>query len=65
MQNKQKVLEKPGFTTDGMLPKCRRREKGKIKLYKGGTGSAPDTGNEQYSEYYAAQVHKQAKKLLA
>ncbi len=48
-----------------MLPKCRRREKGKIKLYKGGTGSAPDTGNEQYSEYYAAQVHKQAKKLLA
>ena len=27
----------PEFTTNGMLPKCWRRENGKIKLYKGGT----------------------------
>ncbi len=46
----------PEFTTDGMLPKCWRRVGGKIKLYKGGTSGASNTGREPYSEYYAAQV---------
>jgi hypothetical protein len=46
----------PEFTTNGMLPKCWRRSDGVIKLYKGGTSGASNTGNEPYSEYYAAQV---------
>ncbi len=46
----------PEFTTNGMLPKCWRREGGKIKLYKGGTSGASNTGNEPYSEYYAYQI---------
>ena len=46
----------PEFTTNGMLPKCWRRKDGKIMLYKGGTSGASNTGNEPYSEYYAAQV---------
>lgn len=46
----------PEFTTNGMLPKCWRRIDGVIKLYKGGTSGASNTGNEPYSEYYAAQV---------
>ncbi len=46
----------PEFTTNGMLPKCWRRESGKIKLYKGGTSGASNTGNEPYSEYYAYQI---------
>ena len=29
---------------------------GKVLLYKGGTAGASNTGNEPYSEYYAAQV---------
>lgn len=48
----------PEFTTNGMLPKCWRRIDGKILLYKGGTSGASNTGNEPYSEYYAAQVAK-------
>ena len=48
----------PEFTTNGMLPKCWRRKGGKILLYKGGTSGASNTGNEPYSEYYAAQVAK-------
>ena len=48
----------PEFTTNGMLPKCWRRDHGKIKLYKGGTFGASNTGNEPYSEYYASQVAK-------
>lgn len=48
----------PEFTTNGMLPKCWRRKDGKILLYKGGTSSASNTGNEPYSEYYAVQVAK-------
>lgn len=48
----------PEFTTNGMLPKCWRRENGKIFLYKGGTTGAYNTGNEPYSEYYAAQIAK-------
>lgn len=46
----------PEFTTNGMLPKCWRRENGVIKLYKGGTSGASNTGNEPYSEFYACQV---------
>ena len=39
-----------------MLPKCWRRIGGKIYLYKGGTSGASNTGNEPYSEFYAAQI---------
>lgn len=46
----------PEFTTNGALPKCWRRVDGKIKLYKGGTVGASNTGNEPYSEFYAAQI---------
>lgn len=46
----------PEFTTNGMLPKCWRRERGQIKLFKGGTSGAANTGNEPYSEFYAFQV---------
>lgn len=50
------LASSPEFTTNGMLPKCWRRKEGKILLYKGGTSGASNTGNEPYSEYYAAQV---------
>lgn len=46
----------PEFTTNGMLPKCWRRVNGTIRLYKGGTSGASNTGCEPYSEYYAAQI---------
>ncbi len=46
----------PEFTTNGMLPKCWRRIDGKIKLYKGGTTGGYNTGNEPYSEFYAAEI---------
>lgn len=49
----------PEFTTNGMLPKCWRRLKGKVMLFKGGTTGAANTGNEPYSEFYAAQVAEQ------
>lgn len=49
----------PEFTTNGMLPKCWRRVDGEIKLYKGGTSGASNTGNETYCEYYAAQIAKE------
>lgn len=48
----------PEFTTNGNLPKCWRRESGKVYLYKGGTSGASNTGNEPYSEYYASQIAK-------
>lgn len=48
----------PEFTTNGMLPKCWRRENGVIRLYKGGTQGASNTGFEPYSEFYAAQIAK-------
>lgn len=50
------VVSSPEFTTNGMLPKCWRRESGKVMLYKGGTSGASNTGCEPYSEYYAAQI---------
>ena len=46
----------PEFTTNGMLPKCWRRVNGSIRLYKGGTSGASNTGCEPYSEFYAAQI---------
>lgn len=46
----------PEFTTNGALPKCWRRQGGRVWLYKGGTSGAANTGFEPYSEYYAAQV---------
>lgn len=54
--NRSTLESSPEFTTNGMLPKCWRRVNGKVMLYKGGTSSASNTGNEPYSEYYAAQV---------
>lgn len=45
----------PEMTTNGMLPKCWRREADGIYLYKGATGTRGE-GLEPYSEYYAAQV---------
>lgn len=50
------LMSSPEFTTNGMLPKCWRRNKGKILLYKGGTSGASNTGMEPYSEFYAAQI---------
>ena len=52
------LYSSPEFTTNGMLPKCWRRESGVIRLYKGGTSGASNTGNEPYSEFYAWQVAK-------
>ena len=46
----------PEFTTNGMLRKGWRKIDGKIKLYKGGTSGAANTGYEPYSEFYAAQI---------
>ena len=46
----------PEFTTNGMLPKCWRRVDGALKLFKGGTRGASNTGNEPYSEFYAYQI---------
>ena len=50
------ISSSPEFTTNGMLPKCWRREKGVIRLYKGGTEGASNTGFEPFSEYYAVQI---------
>ena len=51
----------PEFTTAGMLRKGWRRLGGKILLYKGGSSGAANTGNEPYSEFYAAQVAERMK----
>ena len=50
------ISSSPEFTTNGMLPKCWRRQDGEIRLYKGGTEGASNTGNEPYSEFYACQI---------
>jgi len=50
------VASSPEFTTNGMLPKCWRRQSGKVYLYKGGTEGASNSGNEPYSEFYAWQI---------
>lgn len=54
--SKKGFTSSPEYTTNGMLKKCWRRVDGKIYLYKGGTSGAANTGNEPYSEYYAAQI---------
>ena len=54
-ENPSGMTSSPEFTTNGMLPKCWRREGG-IKLYKGGTEGASNTGNEPYSEFYASKI---------
>lgn len=46
----------PEYTTNGMLRKCWRRVGGKIVLFKGGSSGFANTGNEPYSEFYAAQI---------
>ena len=47
----------PEFTTNGMLRKAWRFvEDDGIYLYKGGTESAVNAGNEPYSEFYASQI---------
>lgn len=46
----------PEFTTNGMLPKCWRRVDGKIRLFKGGTSGASNSGKEPFSEYYASRI---------
>ena len=50
------ISSSPEFTTNGMLPKCWRRNNGVISLYKGGTEGASNTGNEPYAEFYASQI---------
>ena len=50
------LVPSPEFTTNGMLIKCWRRNNGRILLYKAGSYGASNTGNELYSEYYAAQI---------
>ena len=50
----------PELTTHGMLRKAWRHIDGKgIYLFKGGTEGAANTGNEPYSEFYAAQIARQ------
>ena len=59
MLNPQEATTSPEMTTNGMLPKCWRRVKGNVLLFKGGTGGssgASTFGLEPYSEFYAAQV---------
>lgn len=58
------LMSSPEFTTNGMLPKCWRRIDGKIKLFKGGTKGASNTGNEPYSEFYAYQVAEALGEML-
>lgn len=49
-------ISSPEFTTGGMLAKCWRRIDGKVCLYKSGTFGYANSGNEPYSEFYAAQL---------
>ncbi len=50
------LLSSPEFTTNGMLPKCWRRESGVIRLYKGGSSGASNAGYEPFSEFYSWQI---------
>lgn len=51
-----KLVSSPEFTTNGMLAKCWRRIGDEVLLFKSGTEGAANTGNEPYSEFYAAQI---------
>ncbi|WP_409969240.1 XRE family transcriptional regulator [Bengtsoniella intestinalis] len=55
-QERPSLASSPEFTTDGMLPKCWRRQSGVVSLWKGATTGASNTGYEPYSEFYAAQI---------
>ena len=55
-QGNSSLFSSPEFTTNGMLPKCWRRERGIVSLWKGGTDGSSNTGFEPYSEFYAAQI---------
>lgn len=55
-QIRSSIFSSPELTTNGMLPKCWRRENGEIRLYKGGTSGFANAGLEPYSEYYASQI---------
>lgn len=49
----------PEWTTSGNLPKCWRRENGKLYLYKAGTSRevlGDREGYEPYSEYYISKI---------
>ena len=54
------VTTSPEMTTNGMLPKCWRRVKGQVLLYKGGSEASlvagVTRGLEPYSEFYASQI---------
>lgn len=50
------LTSSPEFTTNGILPKCWRRENGTVFLYKGATSGASNTGNEPFSEFCAYQI---------
>ena len=53
---RKEFIPSPEFTTGGTLPKGWRKLQGRIKLYKGATGGADNTGNEPYSEVFASQI---------
>ena len=54
------VTTSPEMTTNGMLPKCWRRVKDRVLLYKGGSDASlvadVTRGLEPYSEFYASQI---------
>lgn len=50
------ITGSPDFSTDGNFPKCWRREKGTLFLYKAGSSGAMNAGNEPYSEIYAYHI---------
>lgn len=55
--NVKKMRTSPELTTGGMLRKAWRFfDRNNIWLYKGGTFGFANSGNEPYSEFYAAQI---------
>ncbi len=50
------LISSPELTAHGMMKKCWRRIDNKVYLYKGGTFGFANSGQEPYSEYYAAQI---------
>ena len=51
-----RFFSSPEYTTNGMIRKAWRRINGKTVLYKSRTPGPSKTGNEPYSEFYAAQI---------
>lgn len=58
--SRSSLTSSPEFTTNGMLAKCRRRQEGKIVLYKSGTAGFSNAGKEPYSEFYTYQIAQAA-----